>query len=77
MDNSNCNTEHKKYQHLTSEERHIIEVRLNIDKWYFCNVHHREKCLIRVIFSNSICRKSRRKSRLFPPQKTLLNFLFR
>ncbi len=25
--------EHKKYQHLTSEERHIIEVRLNIDKW--------------------------------------------
>ena len=33
MDNSNCNTEHKKYQHLTSEERHIIEVRLNIDKW--------------------------------------------
>ena len=33
MDNFNCNTEHKKYQHLTSEERHIIEVRLNIDKW--------------------------------------------
>ena len=33
MDNSNCNTEHKKYQHLTSEERHIIEVRFNIDKW--------------------------------------------
>ena len=131
MDNSNYNTEHKKYQHLTTEERHVIEVRLNIDKWsiyaiakslgrpyntikneidrgtvllyngkvarykadkgeevylehrkndadfYFCNVHHREKCLIRVIFSNSICRKSRRKSRLFPPQKTLLNFLFR
>ena len=32
MDNSNCNTEHKKYQHLTSEERHEIEVRLK-DKW--------------------------------------------
>ena len=33
MDNSNCSTEHKKYQHLTSEERHIIEVRFNEDKW--------------------------------------------
>lgn len=33
MDNPNCSTEHKKYQHLTSEERHIIEVRLNEDKW--------------------------------------------
>ena len=32
MDNPNCNTEHKKYQHLTSEERHEIEVRLK-DKW--------------------------------------------
>ena len=28
MDNPNCNTEHRKYQHLTSEERHEIEVRL-------------------------------------------------
>ena len=33
MDNPNCNTEHKKYQHLSSEERHIIEVRFNEDKW--------------------------------------------
>ena len=33
MDNSNCSTEHKKYQHLSSEERHIIEVRFNEDKW--------------------------------------------
>ena len=33
MDNSICSTEHKKYQHLTSEERHIIEVRFNEDKW--------------------------------------------
>lgn len=33
MDKSNCSTEHKKYQHLTSEERHIIEVRFNEDKW--------------------------------------------
>ena len=32
MDNPYCNTEHKKYQHLTSEERHEIEVRLK-DKW--------------------------------------------
>ena len=32
MDNTNCNTEHKKYQHLTSEERHEIEVRLK-DNW--------------------------------------------
>ena len=32
MDNFNCNTEHKKYQHLTSEERHIIKVRLK-DGW--------------------------------------------
>ena len=32
MDNPNCNTEHKKYQHITSEERHEIEVRLK-DKW--------------------------------------------
>ena len=32
MDNPNCNTEHKKYQHLTSEERHEIEVRLK-DGW--------------------------------------------
>ena len=32
MDNPNCNTDHKKYQHLTSEERHEIEVRLK-DKW--------------------------------------------
>ena len=32
MDNTNCNTEHKKYQHLTSEERHEIEVRLKY-KW--------------------------------------------
>ncbi len=33
MDNPNCSTKHKKYQHLTSEERHIIEVRFNEDKW--------------------------------------------
>ena len=33
MDNSNNNTEHKKYQHITSEERHEIEVRLK-DKWW-------------------------------------------
>ena len=32
MDNPNCSTEHKKYQHLTSEERHEIEVRLK-DGW--------------------------------------------
>ena len=32
MDNPNCSTEHKKNQHLTSEERHEIEVRLK-DKW--------------------------------------------
>ena len=32
MDNTNCNTEHKKYQHITSEERHEIEVRFK-DKW--------------------------------------------
>ena len=32
MDNSNCNTEHKKFQHITSEERHEIEVRLK-DGW--------------------------------------------
>lgn len=32
MDNPNCNTEHRKYQHLTSEERHEIEVRLK-DGW--------------------------------------------
>lgn len=32
MDNPNCNTEHKKYQYNTSEERHEIEVRLK-DKW--------------------------------------------
>ncbi len=33
MDNPNCSTGHKKYQHLSSEERHIIEVRFNEDKW--------------------------------------------
>ena len=32
MDNSNCNTEHRKGQHITSEERHEIEVRLK-DGW--------------------------------------------
>ena len=32
MDIPNCNTEHKKYQHLKSEEHHKNEVRL-IDKW--------------------------------------------
>ena len=32
MDNPNCNTEHRKWQHLTSEERHEIEVRLK-DGW--------------------------------------------
>ena len=32
MDTQNCNTEHRKYQHLTSEERHEIEVRLK-DGW--------------------------------------------
>lgn len=32
MDNSNCNTEHKKYQRIKSEERHEIEVRLK-DGW--------------------------------------------
>lgn len=32
MDNPNCNTEHRKGQHLTSEERHEIEVRLK-DGW--------------------------------------------
>lgn len=33
MDESNYITEHRKGQHLTPEERHIIEVRLNKDKW--------------------------------------------
>lgn len=32
MDNPNCSTEHRKYQHLTAEERHDIEVRLK-DGW--------------------------------------------
>ena len=32
MDKTNHNTEHRKGQHLTSEERHLIEVRLNKDK---------------------------------------------
>ena len=32
MDKLNCNTEHNKYQHITSEERHEIEVRLK-DGW--------------------------------------------
>ena len=33
MDETNYTTEHRKSQHLTSEERHEIEVRLNKDKW--------------------------------------------
>jgi len=33
MDNSNCSTKHRKGQHLTSEERHEIEVRYNKDHW--------------------------------------------
>ena len=32
MDKTNYTTEHRKGQHLTSEERHIIEVRFNKDK---------------------------------------------
>ena len=32
MDNPNCSTEHRKGQHLTSEERHDIEMRLK-DGW--------------------------------------------
>ena len=32
MDETNYTTEHRKGQHLTSEERHIIEVRWNKDK---------------------------------------------
>lgn len=32
MDEINYTTEHRKGQHLTSEERHIIEVRWNKDK---------------------------------------------
>ena len=32
MDNINCTTEHRKGQHLLSEERHEIEVRLK-DGW--------------------------------------------
>ena len=32
MDEINYTTEHRKGQHLTSEERHIIEVRFNKDK---------------------------------------------
>ena len=32
MDKTNYTTEHRKGQHLTSEERHIIEVRINKDK---------------------------------------------
>ena len=33
MANSGYTTEHRKGQHLTSEERHEIEVRLNKDQW--------------------------------------------
>ena len=33
MDETDYTTEHRKGQHLTSEERHIIEVRFNKDKW--------------------------------------------
>ena len=32
MDETDYTTEHRKGQHLTSEERHIIEVRFNKDK---------------------------------------------
>src|SRR5574344_1907974 len=32
MDNPNCSTEHRKWQHLTAEERHDIEVHLK-DGW--------------------------------------------
>ena len=32
MDETNYTTEHRKGQHLTSEDRHIIEVRFNKDK---------------------------------------------
>ncbi len=33
MDENNYTTEHRKGQHLTSEERHLIEVRYNTDHW--------------------------------------------
>lgn len=33
MDQNNYTTEHRKGQHLTSEERHLIEVRYNTDHW--------------------------------------------
>ena len=37
MDNTNYTTEHRKGQHLSSEERHEIEVRLK-DGWSICRI---------------------------------------
>lgn len=37
MDNTNYTTEHRKGQHLLSEERHEIEVRLK-DGWSVCRI---------------------------------------
>ena len=44
MDNTNNTIEHRKWQHLTSEERHLIEVRLNKDK---CSIYRIAKELNR------------------------------
>ena len=38
MDKTNYTTKHRKGQHLTSEERHIIEVRFNEDKLSIYNI---------------------------------------
>lgn len=45
MDETNNSIEHRKGQHLTSEERHLIEVRLNKDK---CTVYQIAKELGRA-----------------------------
>ena len=46
MDETNYTTEHRKGQHLTSEERHEIEVRYNKDKW---SIYKIGECKIKCV----------------------------
>ena len=55
MDETNYTTGHRKGQHLTSEERHEIEVRLNKDQW---SIYKIAKSLHRpyyLVNSKSLC----------------------
>ena len=63
MDITNYTTEHRKGQHLLSEERHEIEVRLK-DGWSIYRVLKNKPCKCNSLVNSSTLKKQQNKATL-------------